>query len=566
MAFGFPGSIDAKKQRSCDTRRVSPTLARNGMIASQHPLVSATGLRVLASGGNAIDAAVAAALVGTVVMPSRCGIGGDLFAVVARPDASGAWQNDDILAYMGSGISPRGASIEFMAERGEDAPGGHRVMAQHGPLSPSVPGFVDGAFSLLDHYGSRSFSELAEDAIGYAANGFPVTPGEASAAAFLENELRQYPATAAVFLPNDKPLKAGEILRQPDLARSISQIARGGPDVFYRGPIARAITDFLGENGGALTADDFADHATDIGTPLSTNYRGYTVYETALPTQGFVVLEALNICENAALGKQGISSAAGVHTSVSALRQAFADRRAYAGDPRFVDTPMTTLLSKAWAKDRYATIPSDRLVDEQAGVISEGNTTSLTCIDGNGLMISLIWTVSDAYGSRVVAGDTGIILTNRAGHCFSLEPGSPNVYEPGKRTMHTLNCYLIANDEGTPVLVGGTPGGDFQPQWNLQTITGLIDEGLDVQQATEVPRWQMGPATYPAERGDAFSLTIEDRVGEETLSTLEAMGYPLTRAGAWGAGGSVQVIARDPETGLLAGGSDPRAEGMAIGL
>ena len=273
------------------------------------------------------------------------------------------------------------------------------------------------------------------------------------------------------------------------------------------------------------------------------------------------MLEALNICENAALGEQGISSAAGVHTSISALRQAFADRRAYAGDPRFVDTPMTTLLSKEWAKDRYATIPSDRLVDEQAGVIAEGNTTSLTCIDGNGLMISLIWTVSDAYGSRVVAGDTGIILTNRAGHCFSLEPGSPNIYEPGKRTMHTLNCYLIANEEGTPVLVGGTPGGDFQPQWNLQTITGLIDEGLDVQQASEVPRWQMGPATYPAERGEAFSLTIEDRVGEDTLSALEAMGYPLTRAGAWGAGGSVQVIARDPETGLLAGGSDPRAEG-----
>lgn len=566
MPFGFPGSTDAKMQRSCDVRRVSPTLARNGMIASQHPLVSAAGLRVLASGGNAVDAAVGAALVGTVVMPSRCGIGGDLFAVVARPDASGAWQDDDILAFMGSGISPRGASIEFMTERGEDALGGHRVLAQHGPLSPSVPGFVDGAFSLLDHYGTRSFAELAGPAIGYAADGFPLTPGEANAAAHLEDELRQYPATAAVFLPQDRPLKAGEILRQPDLARSISQIARGGPDVFYRGSLAKAITEFLSTNGGALTMDDFADHATDIGTPLSTTYRGYTVYETALPTQGFVVLEALNICENAQFAETGISSAQGVHTSVSALRQAFADRRAYAGDPRFVDTPMSTLLSKEWAKERYATIPADRLVEEQAGVISDGNTTSLTCIDGNGLMISLIWTVSDAYGSRVVAGDTGIILTNRAGHCFSLEPGSPNLYEPGKRTMHTLNCYLIANEEGTPVLVGGTPGGDYQPQWNLQTITGLIDEGLDVQQASEVPRWQMGPATYPAERGEDFSLVIEDRVGEETLAALEGMGYPLTRAGAWGAGGSVQVIARDPETGLLAGGSDPRAEGMAIGL
>src|SRR5919112_6008335 len=219
MTLGFPGPFDTGKAASCDTRRISPVLARDGIIGAQHPLVSATGLRVLAEGGNAVDAAIAAALVGTVVMPSRCGIGGDLFAVVARPDASGAWQDDDILAFMGSGISPRGASIEFMTERGEDAAGGHRVLAQHGPLSPSVPGFVGGAFSLLDHYGTRSFAELAEPAIGYAANGFPLTPGEANAAATLENELRQYPATAAVFLPNDRPLKAGEILRQPGLAR-----------------------------------------------------------------------------------------------------------------------------------------------------------------------------------------------------------------------------------------------------------------------------------------------------------------------------------------------------------
>lgn len=541
-------------------------MARGGMIASQHPLVSATGLRVLASGGNAVDAAVAAALVGTVVMPSRCGIGGDLFAVVARPDATGTYHADDILAFQGSGIGPRGASLEFMTERGEDAPGGHRVMAQHGPLSPSVPGFVDGCFSLLAHFGSQHFAELAEPAVGYAAQGFPISPAEAKTIDQLQHVFRRYPATAAVFLPNDRPPRASELLRQPDLARSIAMIAQGGPDVFYRGPLARDITSFLLANGGALTVDDFADHATEVTPPLSTNYRGYTVYENALPTQGFVVLEALNIAAQAPMADLGLSSAAGVHTMVSALRLAFADRRAYAGDPRFVSTPMEKLLSREWAAERYASIPANRLVTEDAGLIAAGDTTSLTLIDKNGLMVSLIWTVSDAYGSRVVAGDTGIILTNRAGHCFSLEPGHPNVYEPGKRTMHTLNCYLIADPEGTPVLAGGTPGGDFQPQWNLQTITGLIDAGLDVQQAAEQPRWQMGPATYPAERGEAFSLTIEDRVGDKAIAELEEMGYPIKRAGAWGAGGSVQAIARDPETGLLAGGSDPRAEGLAIGL
>lgn len=565
-AFGFPGPVDSARSTSCDTRRVSPVLARGGMIASQHPLVSSTGLRVLASGGNAIDAAVAAALVGTVVMPSRCGIGGDLFAVIARPDATGTYQADDILAFQGSGIGPRGASLEFMAEHGEDAPGGQRVLAQHGPLSPSVPGFVDGCFSLLAHYGSRPFAELAEPAIGYAAKGFPISPAEAKTIDQLQGVFRRYPATAAVFLPNDRPPQTGELLRQPGLARSMAMIAHGGPDVFYRGPLAREITSFLLANGGALTVDDFADHATEVTPPLSTDYRGYTIFENALPTQGFVVLEALNICEQAPLADLGLSSAAGVHIMVSALRLAFADRRAYAGDPRFVSTPMEKLLSKAWAAERYAAILADRLVMEDAGLIAAGDTTSLTLIDKDGMMVSLIWTVSDAYGSRVVAGDTGIILTNRAGHCFSLEPGHPNLYEPGKRTMHTLNCYLIADPEGTPVLAGGTPGGDYQPQWNLQTITGLIDCGLDVQQATEQPRWQMGPSTYPAERGKDFYLTIEDRVGEGVLSELDAMSYPISRAGAWGAGGSVQAIARDPETGLLAGGSDPRAEGLAIGL
>ncbi len=541
-------------------------LARNGMIASQHPLVSAAGLRVLADGGNAIDAAVAAALVGTVVMPSRCGIGGDLFAVVARPDANGVYNRDDLLAFQGSGIGPRGVTREYMAEHGQDAPDGRRVLAQHGPLSPSVPGFVDGCFALLDHYGTRSFAELAEPAIGYAAKGFPITPAEAQTIDQLQDVFRAYPATAAVFLPNDTPPKSGELLRQPDLARSIAMIARGGPDVFYRGPLAKAITAFLLANGGALTMDDFVDHATDVTPPLSTTYRGYTIYENALPTQGFVVLESLNICEQAPMAGIGLTSAAGVHTEVSALRLAFADRRAHAGDPRFVDTPMEKLLSKEWAAERFAAIDANRVVEEDAGLIAAGDTTSLTLIDGDGLMVSLIWTVSDAYGSRVVAGDTGIILTNRAGHCFTLEPGHPNVFEPGKRTMHTLNCYLIADRDGTPVLAGGTPGGDYQPQWNLQTITGLIDGGLDVQQATELPRWQMGPATYPAQRGKPFYLTVEDRIGDETISTLEGMGYPVQRAGDWGAGGSVQAIARDPESGQLAGGSDPRAEGLAIGL
>jgi gamma-glutamyltranspeptidase len=565
MTLGFPGPLDEVTAARCDRRRISPVMAQDGIIAAQHPLVSSTGLRVLAAGGNAVDAAVAAALVGTVVMPARCGIGGDLFAVVASPDSSGGSRGER-LAFHGSGIAPRGASIEFMREHGQDAPDGRRVMAQRGPLSPSVPGFIDGCFALLERFGTRPFAELAAPAIAYAADGFPISPAEVKSIAAYSELLHRFPTSAAVFLPDGAAPRPGQILSQSQLARSISLIASGGPDVFYRGEIAKSIASFLVANGGALTEEDFADHDTAVSPPLTTSYRNHTIYETGLPTQGFVVLEALNICEQAPIAEMGLRSAHAVHTEVSALGLAFADRRSYAGDPIFGDTPLDTLLSKKWAAERFATIDPQHAASIDAGVIAGGDTTSLCVIDADGLMISLIFTVSAAFGSGVVAGDTGILLTNRAGHCFELEEGHPNIYAPGKRTMHTLNCYLIADQDDVPVLVGGTPGGDYQPQWNIQTITGLIDGGLDVQAAAEQPRWQFQPATYPIERGEAFSLTVEDRLGEETIAELEGMGYPILRAGMWGAGGSVQVIARDPETGILAGGSDPRAEGMAVGL
>src|SRR5829696_153616 len=281
MTLGFPGPLDAAKAASCDRRRISPVMARDGIIGAQHPLVSSTGLRVLATGGNAVDAAVAAALVGTVVMPGRCGIGGDLFAIVASPDSSGGSKGER-LAFHGSGIAPRGASLEYMREHGQDAPDGRRVMAQRGPLSPSVPGFVDGCFALLDRFGTRSFAELAAPAIGYATDGFPISPAEANSIESMSGLLRQYPASAAVFLPNGAAPRPGEILRQPGLARSISLIANSGPDVFYRGELAKEITSFLAGNGGVLTEDDFADHATVVSPPLTTTYRDHTIYETAL--------------------------------------------------------------------------------------------------------------------------------------------------------------------------------------------------------------------------------------------------------------------------------------------
>ncbi|MCC6315533.1 MAG: gamma-glutamyltransferase [Thermomicrobiales bacterium] len=537
-------------------------MARHGAIASAHPLISATGARVLADGGNAADAAIAAALVGSVVLPAMCGIGGDLFAVVHRPGPEGG----DLRSFQGSGVGPCGVDIDWLRERGEISPSGRPVLAQQGPLSPAVPGFVDGAFALLERYGSRSFAELAEPAIGYAADGFPLSVMGAAAIHGRQALLSRYPTSTAVFLPGGRVPKPGELLRQTDLARTIAEIATGGSDAFYRGDLARRMGDWLQHNGGALRAEDFAGHVTDVTPPLASTYRGYTIYQTQLPTQGFVTLETLNILENADLGAAGLSDATGVHLGAEALKAAFADRNAYAGDPRAVDAPLETLVSKPWAAERFRAIDPVAASVMTAGALQPAHTTYLCAVDGDGLMVSLIFSVSDWFGSGVVVGDTGVLLNNRAGHCFSLEEGHPNQFAPGKRPMHTLNCYLVADSQATPVLVGGTPGGDFQPQWNVQTLTGLIDRGLDVQAAIEQPRWQIWPATYPADVGSPPELRVEDRLGEAAIADLEARGHNVIRLGPWGAGGAVQVIARDPETGVLAAGSDPRSEGLAIGV
>jgi gamma-glutamyltranspeptidase/glutathione hydrolase len=568
VPLGFPAPVlDLTADGSFVANR--PVLARRGAIASAHPLISATGARVLDDGGNAMDAAVAAALVGTVVLPAMCSIGGDLFAVVHRPASPGASGVGELLAFQGSGVAPRGVTLAWMSERGETSPTGRPVLAQQGPLSPAVPGFVAGAFAMLERFGSRAFSDLAAPAVGYARDGFPLSVNGAATIDARRELLGLTPASAAVFLPlsGGAGPRPGDLLRQEDLARTLGEIAAGGPDAFYRGGIAKRIASALADAGGALTTDDFADHATNVTPPLSSTYRGYTVHETRLPTQGFVVLEALNILEQADLGPGALTSAVGVHLGAEALKIAFADRNAFAADTPEGAAAVERLVSKEWAADRFAALDPARAADEpRAAALSSAHTTSLCVIDGDGLMVSLIFSVSDWFGSGFVAGDTGVLLNNRAGHCFSLEPGHPNLFAPGKRTMHTLNCYLVAAPDGTPVLAGGTPGGDYQPQWNIQSITGLIDGGLDVQQAVSQPRWQIWPATYPAEVGAPVELRVEDRLGDETIAQLEARGHRVERLGDWGARGAVQLIARDPETGVLAAGSDPRSEGLALGV
>jgi gamma-glutamyltranspeptidase/glutathione hydrolase len=310
--------------------------------------------------------------------------------------------------------------------------------------------------------------------------------------------------------------------------------------------------------------DDFAGHETDIGSPLQSTYRDHTVYQTAIPSQGLILLEALNIVERGTITDP--ASAEAIHLMVEAKKLAYADRLGHAADPKFHETPLERLLSKDWAARRFARIdPEHAATDVPAASLQDGDTTYLNVVDGDGMMVSLIQSVSSAFGSCVVGGGTGVVLNNRVGRGFTLEEGHVNQYAPGKKTMHTLNCYLVADPEGRPVLVGGTPGGDGQPQWNLQAIVAMLDGGLDAQAAIEMPRWMSWPGTDPASVANPFDLRVEDRLPDEVLAALEAHGHVVRKLGPWDGGGSMQIIARDPVTGILTGGTDARVEGMVLG-
>jgi gamma-glutamyltranspeptidase len=552
--LGFP-----KTRPPWPRDRYRPVVGRRGMVAAAHPLVASAGVAALAQGGNAADAAVAAGLAAAVVMPEMCGLGGDLFAIIHSGKTG-----EPPLAFLGGGAAPMATSLAMMREHGASGPDGRQRMPLQGPLSISTPGMVDGYGAMLSRFGTFSFGEAAERAIALA-DATPVSLPAHGAIRACQDLLRQNERAASIFLPGGEPPRWGTLLPQTDLAATLRLLAREGPRAFYEGELARRIAEGVQAVGGALAASDLAAHETVVEAPIATLYRGHTVHETGLPSQGLILLEALNIVEQ--VDPAGMSEDARIHLFAEALKCAYADRLAYACDPRFGPDATPQLTSKAWANERFASIDPDRSAeDARVPAMAEGDTTYIAVADGDGMMVSLIQSVSLAFGSGVVAGDTGVLMNDRAGRGFSLEDGDPNIYAPGKRTLHTLNCYLVTDDDGAPVIAGGTPGGDGQPQWNLQVLSGLIDQGLDVQLAVEAPRWDITPGTDPHTRPRPFELVVEGRLDDETLKGLERRGHRLRRIGDWASGGAAQAIARDPKTGVLAGGSDPRVEGLAIAL
>jgi gamma-glutamyltranspeptidase / glutathione hydrolase len=526
-----------------------------GMVASAHPTAASIGLTVMQRGGNAFDAAIAVAAAEGVLLPMMCGLGGDAFVVLH--DA----RKRETVAFNGSGVAAAGATQDYYAGRG------FTTMPLEGVHSVSVPGAVSVYEAMWKRHGTLPWTELWAPAISLASEGVAITEYISNRIADRADALARHPHSAAQFLPRGQVPAAGERWSAPDLARSLRVVASGGAEAFYRGEIAERLLGFLKSEGGLFTADDFARQQAVMYEPISSDYRGYQVVETAPPSQGFLLLEQLNILEGFDLARLAPFGAERIHLLVEAKKLAFADRNRHAGDPAFVRWPLDELISKAHAEKRRAEIdpchahwPGGELVEEHSG-----DTSYFAVADGDGNAVSFIHSLSNSFGSAVVAGETGITLNNRAGRGFSLDPHHPNVIAPGRRTIHTLNAYMLFLD-GQPWLIGGTPGGDQQTQWNAQVISGVIDHGLALPEIVDAPRWYSFPGTDPANLGRAPTVKIDQRIEESARRALAEMGHSIESLAPWAGGGAVQLIQFDRERGVLRGASDPRPGGLALGF
>ena len=507
----------------------------NGLVATDHHLATAAGLAVLQDGGTAADASVAAAAVCAVTQPHRTSIGGDLFALVY--DAS----SREVTAYNGSGAAPRALSRDSFSAG----------FPSEGALLATVPGVVAAWGDLLRDHGRLGIDRVLASAIKYAEDGFPVSDGLAEA--FVDSGARLDAEAARVFGPRGRFPRAGEILQQPDLANTLRQIASGGPEVFYTGAVADLLFEGVSRVGGALAAEDLAQHATDRPAAACVRYRDLSVYGQPPVSQGHILLEELAIAEGLDMAALPRGSAELVHQMVEIKKMAFADRDAYSGDPRAVPFDVRRLLEDGFTTQRRQAIPG-RASDRTDPGVMAADTTYLAVVDRDGNAVSLIESVFSAFGSASVVPGTGVLLNNRL-IGFSLDPASPNLLAPGKRPIHTLNT-VIALGGTTLRFVFGTPGRHAQVQTNFQLAVGLIDQGLDVQRAIEEPRWYH-------ESGRA--LKIETRFTEATRRALAAKGHEITLLGDWAeVTGGAQAIAVDAN-GVFSGGADPRREGHAAG-
>src|SRR5581483_8297149 len=450
--------------------------AEHGMVATSQPLATQVGLDVLKRGGNAVDAAIAVAAMLNVTEPMMTGVGGDMFAIVY-------WKKTgELKGLNASGRAPRALTLDYFQKRGITK------MPQFGMESITVPGAFDGWTTLLAKYGTMKLPDLLAPAIATAENGFPVMEKCAEDWEEIVPRLRQNADIAAQYLPDGRAPHPGEIFRAPNLARTLRTLANGGRDAFYNGEVGRRIVAYMQSHGGFLTMDDLAAQHAEWVDPISTTYRGYTVYELPPNGQGITVLIALNILEGYDLAAMKSRPDAYYHTLIEALKVAFADRNRYIADPKFARVPVAELLSKDYAARRRQLIRADAVLNSPpAGLAAAASeTTYFTIVDKDGNAVSFINSLYEHFGSGIVAGDTGIIMQDRGGG-FSLDPASPNVIAPGKRPFHTLIPAMVFKD-GKLFMSFGVMGGAMQAQGHVQLLTNLIDLGMPLQQAMETPR------------------------------------------------------------------------------
>ena len=524
------------------------------MVASPHALASQAGVEMLRDGGSAVDAALAAMAVLCVVYPHMTSVGGDAFWLFHDARARRVRYLD------GAGMATRAASIPWFTARGFDEVPFRGIL----PGTITVPGAVDSWCQAHAEYGRLPLARDLAPAIEYAREGFAVTQRLADWTAQVHPVLKENPEAAAIFLPDGVTPSTGQRVRNENLARTLERIAGQGREGFYAGETAREIARYSGEHDGLMDEEDLAAQRARWKEPLSATYRGVTIYETPPPTQGFTVLEMLNLLEPYGLGALEYLGPDHVHLLVQAKMIAFYDRDRLLADPEFARVPTDILLSRAYADERRRLIDPRRALGwdgvPSAGDLA-GDTVSVSAVDREGDAVSLIQSVYGIYGSGVVAGGTGVVLQNRGAY-FSLDPRHPNCLEPGKRPLHTLIASLAFRGDRL-WQVFGCMGADGQPQIHLQVYTAVIDFGLDLQQAVESPRWLSGRFAL----GDPRDLlNMEGRFPEQTFVELARRGHIINRWGAWNElAGHAHGITIHPETGALLGASDPRSDGAAIG-
>ena len=522
--------------------------ASHGMVATSQPLASQAGLDVLKRGGNAVDAAIAMAAVLNVTEPNMTGIGGDAFMMVYSS------KTKKLEGLNASGRAPRALNLEHFTSRGV------KQMPTTGMEAVTVPGAFDGWVTLLEKHGSMKLADLLAPAIELAEHGFPVMEKTAADWEPEVPRLKLTPAAASTFLIDGRAPRPGEIVVQKNLARTFRTLAKGGRDAFYRGEIARAIVEYCQKNGGFLRMEDFAAQKSEWVEPISTTYKGHTLYEMPPNGQGMTALLLLNILEGIDLSSMRNDPERYYHALIEATKIAFADRNRFIADPAFSKVPVKELLDKDYAAKRRALINPDKAIDVPSyGDIRTGSdTTYFSVIDKDRNAVSFINSIYFAFGSAVVAGDTGIMLQNR-GAGFSLDPDHPNRLEPGKRPFHTIIPAMVFKD-GRLLMSYGVMGGDIQPQGHAQVLVNLIDRGLNLQQAIDAPR-----VRYLSGRG----VMMEDALTAPVIEALIRRGHErimpgpgLTHRALMGGG---QAIMIDPATGALLGASDPRKDGLALG-